>query len=170
MTPTAVALVLAAAAAPLFATHHAPAEHVRPAVQAAADSTPLTRAQVVERLNASTVDHPAIFIGANLSSLDLSGLDFKRANLANSTLVGTKMVKAKMFGVRLDGANARNADFSGATLDVSTMIKTDLTHAVLRDASLYAVIMTGANFTDADLSGARIVGAATGAIFVRAKL
>lgn len=135
-----------------------------------ADSAPLTRAQVVARLDSSSVDHPANFAGQNLSGLDLSGLDFKRANLSRAKLVGTKMMKAKMFSVNFDGASARGADLSGATLDVSTMRSTDFTHATLRDASLYAVIMPGVNFTDADLSRVRIIGLATGAIFVRAKL
>lgn len=135
-----------------------------------ADSAPLTREQVVARLDSASVDHPASFAGQDLSGLDLSGLDFKRANLSRAKLVGTKLMKAKMFSVNFDGANARGADLSGATLDVSTMRNTDFTHAALRDASLYAVIMPGVNFTDADLSRVRIIGLATGAILVRAKL
>ena len=151
----------------------APAHRVRSAltsVASAADTAPLTRAQVVARLDASSADHPASFLGENLSGLDLSGLDFKRANLSKAKLVGTKMMKAKMFGVNFDGASAHGADLSGATLDVSTMRTTDFTHATLRDASMYAVIIQGVNFTDADLTGVRIIGAAQGAIFVRAKL
>ncbi|MDQ2929394.1 MAG: protein kinase [Gemmatimonadota bacterium] len=136
----------------------------------AADSTPLTRAQVVARLDSSSIDHPANFAGQNLSGLDLAGLDFKRANLSHATLVGTKMMKARMFSVHLDGANARNADLSGAILDLATLRSTNFTRATLRDASLYAVIMQKANFTDADLTRVRIIGLATGAIFVRAKL
>jgi uncharacterized protein YjbI with pentapeptide repeats len=131
---------------------------------------PLTRAQVVARLDSSSVDHPASFAGEDLSGLDLSTLDFKRANLSRATLVGTKMMNAKMFAVKFDSASARNADLSGATLDVSTMRSTDFTHATLRGASMYAVIMPGVNFTDADLSRVRIIGLATGAIFVHAKL
>jgi uncharacterized protein YjbI with pentapeptide repeats len=143
---------------------------VREAPHVATDSGPLTRAQVVERLNAATDDHPANFTGADLSSLDLSGLDFKRANLSNAKLLRTKMMHAKMFGVRMDSAVAREADLTGAILDVSTLRNTDFSHATLRDASLYAVIMNGVNFTDADLTGARIIASAPGAIFVRAKL
>lgn len=135
-----------------------------------ADSAPLSRAQVVSRLDSASADHPANFAGQTLSGLDLSGLDFKRANLSHANLVGTKLMKAKMFSVNFDGANARDADLSGATLDVSTMRSTNFTHATLRDASLYAVIMPGVNFTDADLSRVRIIGLATGAVFVRAKL
>ena len=121
------------------------------------------------RLDSASADDPANFAGQNLSGRSL-GLNFKRANLSHSKLVGTKMMKAKMFSVNFDGASARDADLSGATLDVSTMRSTDFTHATLRDASLYAVIMPGVNFTDADLSRVRIIGLATGAIFVRAKL
>jgi uncharacterized protein YjbI with pentapeptide repeats len=131
---------------------------------------PLTRAQVVARLDSSSVDHPASFAGEDLSGLDLSSLDFKRANLSHAKLAGTKMMNAKMFAVNFDGASAHGADLSGATLDVSTMRSTDFTHATLRGASMYAVIMPGVNFTDADLSRVRIIGLATGAIFVRAKL
>jgi uncharacterized protein YjbI with pentapeptide repeats len=131
---------------------------------------PLTRAQVVARLDSSSTDHPASFAGEDLSGLDLSGLDFKRANLSRAKLVGTKLMNAKMFSVNFDSAVATRADLSAATLDVSTMRHTDFTHATLRGASMYAVIMPGANFTDADLTRVRIIGLATGAIFVRAKL
>jgi uncharacterized protein YjbI with pentapeptide repeats len=134
------------------------------------DTGALTRAQVMARLATGTVEQPPNLEGADLSGLDLSGVDFKRANLQHAKLVRTKMVHANMFAVNLNGAVARDADFSDATLDICTMRSADLTHATLRKTSLYAVIMMGANFTDADLTGARIVGAATGAIFVRAKL
>ena len=80
------------------------------------------------------------------------------------------MMNAKMFTVNFDSAMAHEADLSGATLDVSTMRGTDFTHAKLVGASLYAVIIQGVNFTDADLTRVRIIGAAQGAIFVRAKL
>jgi uncharacterized protein YjbI with pentapeptide repeats len=133
-------------------------------------AAPLTRAQVVARLDSASVDHPASFAGEDLSALDLSGLDFKRANLSHAKLVGTKMMNGKMFAVNFDSAVASGADLSAATLDVSTMRNTDFTHATLRGASMYAVIMPGVNFTDADLSRVRIIGLATGAIFVRAKL
>lgn len=133
-------------------------------------SAPLTRAQVVARLDSSSADHPASFAGEDLSGLDLSTLDFKRANLSKAKLAGTRMMNAKMFAVNFDGALARGADLSGATLDVSTMRSTDFTHATLRGASMYAVIMPGVNFTDADLSRVRIIGLATGAIFIRTKL
>ncbi|MDB4910003.1 MAG: pentapeptide repeat protein [Gemmatimonadetes bacterium] len=149
-----------------FATFAAPQAGSAPASSIA----PLTRAQVVARLDSSSVDHPASFAGEDLSGLDLSSLDFKRANLSHAKLTGTKMMNAKMFAVNFDGAAARGADLSGATLDVSTMRSTDFTHATLRGASMYAVIMPGVNFTDADLSRVRIIGLATGAIFVRAKL
>jgi uncharacterized protein YjbI with pentapeptide repeats len=131
---------------------------------------PLTRAQVVARLDSASVDHPASFAGEDLSALDLSGLDFKRASLARARLAGTKMMNAKMFAVKFDSADAHGADLSGATLDVSTMRSTDFTHATLRGASMYAVIMPHVNFTDADLTRVRIIGLATDAIFVRAKL
>lgn len=133
-------------------------------------TAPLTRAQVVARLDSASVDNPASFAGEDLSGLDLSGLDFKRANLSHAKLVGTKMIKAKMFAVHFDSAAASGADLSEATLDVSTMRGTDFTHATLRGASMYAVIMPGVNFTDADLTRVRIIGLATGAIFIRAKL
>jgi len=140
------------------------------AMMPAPHAAPLTRAQVVARLDSSSVDHPASFAGEDLSGLDLSGLDFKRANLSRAKLLGTKLVNAKMFSVNFDSAVASRADLSAATLDVSTMRGTDFTHAILRGTSMYAVIMPGANFTDADLTRVRIIGLATGAIFVRAKL
>jgi uncharacterized protein YjbI with pentapeptide repeats len=149
----------ASAAICALALLHTPARHV-----------PLTRAQVVARLDSASVDHPASFAGEDLSGLDLSGLDFKRASLARARLVGTKLLNAKMFAVKFDSAIAQRADLSNATLDVSTMRNTDFTHATLRGASMYAVIMPGVNFTDADLTRVRIIGLATDAIFVRAKL
>lgn len=152
-----------------MAVLHAPLDFVR-ARHTDVRAAPLTRAQVVARLDSASVDQPASFAGEDLSGLDLSGLDFKRASLARAKLVGTKMAHAKMFGVKFDSAVATRADLSGATLDVSTMRSTDFTHATLSGASMYAVIMPGVNFTDADLTRVRIIGLATGAIFVRAKL
>ena len=72
--------------------------------------------------------------------------------------------------MNFDSAVAHESDLSGATLDISTMRGADFRHAKLVGASMYAVIIQGVNFTDADLTRVRIIGAAQGAIFVRAKL
>ncbi len=134
-----------------------------------ADSSALTREQVVAALSAATDQTPANFAGHDLSGLDLSGLDFKKANLSHCRLVRTKFAHARMFAVSLDSAIAREADFSNAVLDVAVMRGTDAARANFRGASLYAVIMFGANFTDADFTDARVIVAGAGATFVRAK-
>src|SRR5690242_10858595 len=110
VSPLSVALLA-------LAVLYAPLNHVR-ARNTDVRAAPLTRAQVVARLDSASVDQPASFAGEDLSGLDLSGLDFKRASLARAKLVGTKMAHAKMFGVKFDSALASHADLSGATLDV----------------------------------------------------
>ena len=130
----------------------------------------LTRDQVLAALRAATPEHPASFVGKDLSGVDLRGVDFKRADLSRSRLVQTNFAGAQLFSTTLTDAVATGADFTGANLDVSVMYRVDLRHAILREASLFAAILTGADLSDADLTRARVIAVLGHAKLVRARL
>lgn len=105
--------------------------------------------------------------GHDLTYLDLSGLNFKAAKLANSNLYGADFTRANlrgtdMSGTRLDRAVLIRADLSGANLSGASILRptiyTDLTEN-LADAPRFA----GANLTGlrvmANMSGADFHGA-----------
>lgn len=109
------------------------------------------------RLFLADADHPLQLGGSDLRELDLSGLDFKRARIANSNL----------FGADLSGADLSHTDLAGARLDRVTIIGTrfdgaDLSGAsVLRPStSLTLIVVPGeaASFVGTNLSRARLFG------------
>jgi len=117
----------------------------------------LTVKQVIERLLQSTPERVADFSGLDLTYLDLSDIDFRRANLAGADLFGSDLSRAKLSG----------ADLSRARLDRTIIIGTDFAEANLTNASLlrpaafssYEVRAHEApRFAGADLSGARVFG------------
>jgi quinoprotein dehydrogenase-associated probable ABC transporter substrate-binding protein len=130
-----IARALAAAAALLLA-----------APSGAADWTgyeKLTREQVVAALDAASDSVPASFYAMNLSGLDLSGIDFKRANLAAAVL---------------NGADLSGANLSRCNLTVSFAEGANLARADLRGAVMFSMQLQGANLKGANLSQARLIG------------
>jgi uncharacterized protein YjbI with pentapeptide repeats len=126
------------------------------------------------------------FSGANLSELDLRGLDAREAILADANLRGANLTSAK-----LDGANLCRADFLRANLTSASLRRADLTQAILEEATLvsarlddatldraelaHAVLddasLEGADLTDAVLERASLVSAnCDGAVFNGAKM
>lgn len=134
---------------------------------------PLTRAQALERLAASSLAG-ACLIDADLRDLDLSGRDLRgaylsRAHLAGATLTGANLegavlaevvaegvsfAAANLSHVTLAGARLEGADFSGATLDHATFEGARADRAVFVGARAH-----GARFLRASLSDARFDGA-----------
>ena len=79
----------------------------------------LTREQVVAALAAASASAPADFYSKNLSGLDLSGIDFKGANLTaavlnRSNLTGANLSRCNLTVSFAEGANLTNADLRGA--------------------------------------------------------
>ncbi|TMH97256.1 MAG: pentapeptide repeat-containing protein [Betaproteobacteria bacterium] len=81
----------------------------------------LTREQVVAALAAASASAPADFYSKNLSGLDLSGIDFKGANLTaavlnRSNLTGANLSRCNLTVSFAEGANLTNADLRGAMM------------------------------------------------------
>jgi uncharacterized protein YjbI with pentapeptide repeats len=104
---------------------------------------PLSRDQLLAALAATPSGTAPALSAKNLSNQDLSGIDFRRANLSASVLNG-----ARLTGATLDGCNLTVSFFEGATLS----------KASLQGATLFSVQMKGAILTEANLSGARLIG------------
>ena len=124
---------------------------------AAADlSEQQVRAQLAE---AAQQTRPADFSGRDLSDLDLSGLDFRRARLAGTSLFGSKLVEADF----------READLRGANLNGAWLMGTDFSRADLSGASLLSVVVLGGTvkkmpvFRQANLSGVKMIADLPGA-------
>src|SRR5438046_5310075 len=103
----------------------------------------LTREQVVAALARATASAPSDFYSKNLSGLDLSGIDFKGANLAAAVL---------------NRSNLASANLSRCNLTVSFAEGTNLTNATLQGAMMFSMQLQGANLKGANLSGARLIG------------
>jgi uncharacterized protein YjbI with pentapeptide repeats len=93
--------------------------------------------------------------GADLSHMNLQGMDMREANLRRASLVGSDLE-----GANLSGANLQFADLSGASL-----VKTNLSGADLSKAFIPNVSADGANFEKAILEGATFGGSFSGADF-----
>lgn len=136
-------LMLAGAGAILLSRAAAPAD---------ADDWPgyekLTREAVLELLSRASASAPASFYSKNLSRLDLSGIDFKGANLAAAVMNDSRLA---------------NADLSRCNLTVSFAQRADFTGARLREAMMFSMQMQGATLKGANLSGARFIGDLQGA-------
>ena len=107
------------------------------------------------------------FSGKYLVYLDLSELNFKGANLANSDFYGADFTGANLKGVdlshtRLDRSVLMRADLSGANLTGATILRPTI-YADLSNNTLDAPRFAGANLTDvhvqAELSGSDFRGA-----------
>jgi len=137
------------------------------------DAAELTARDVVSALFKAAPGSKPNFAGSALERLDLAGLDFKEANLA----------EAKLFGADLSGSNLSKANLAGANLDRATLTRTnfdgaDMTGATILRPTIYATLdasradvpsfvgtkMTGAHlggrfdltsFRSAELTGAR---------------
>lgn len=134
-----------------------------------ADAADLTVREVVQALRTARAGQVVSLSGRDLSFLDLSGLDFRAA----------QMREANLHGADLTGANFRNADLSGAKLDRATIVGTDFSGAKLARAVMrlpHTATTPGFDrrnaprFAGADLSQSRLVIRLDGADLRGAKL
>lgn len=132
----------------------------------------VTARAVTEQLHKATAGLPLDLSGKDLRFLDLAGLDFKAARLAQSDLygadfTGARLVRADLSGTRLDRAVLVRADLSGANLAGATVLRPSVFSTLpynfadsprFSGANLSRVrVMAhfeGADFRGADLSGA----------------
>lgn len=102
----------------------------------------LDRAEVEKRLSNAEKTHPADLRRKDLTDLNLSGLDFKHADL---------------WGSDLRRANLSNSDLSGLNLDLAVMTKTNLSGANLSHTSVFGVHLGGADLSKANLQHSRFI-------------
>lgn len=115
----------------------------------------LTARQVTLRLFEAEAGDKVDFADMNLTLIDLSGLDFKKAvfvgaDLYGADLSGSNLSETDLSYTRLDRASIISADFSGADLTDATLLRPTTfsnTHFDRREA---------ANFTGAKLIRTRV--------------
>ncbi len=90
----------------------------------------LTREQVVAALAEGSASAPTDFYSKNLSGLDLSGVDFRGANLTAAVL---------------NRSNLTSANLSRCNLTVSFAEDANLTNANLQGAMMFSMQLPGAN-------------------------
>jgi len=134
-----------------------------------AAASDLTARQVTVRLFEAPAGERVDFNDLNLTLIDISGLDFKKA----------VFVGADLYGADLSGSNLSGTDLSYTRLDRSSIINTNFSGADLTDATLLRpTTFTNtrfdrsevANFTGAKLVRTRIFARLDGASFRDADL
>ncbi|MDE1865793.1 MAG: pentapeptide repeat-containing protein [Candidatus Micrarchaeota archaeon] len=80
-------------------------------------------------------------VGATLSKIDLSGLNFARGDISNADLSGSNLSKSNFFNANLSHANLSNANLSGADFSFANMAGADRKGADLSDANLFKTNM-----------------------------
>ena len=89
----------------------------------------------------------------DLKGADLSGIDFKWADLAHANLSG-----ADLSGTDLRWADLTAADLTGANLSNTNLSWASLMEADLQDADLRGAILNRTNLTQADLTRTNMTG------------
>ena len=91
--------------------------------------------------------------GADLSNANLTGINFKWASLMDADLLGANLTGADLRWADLDGADLEGADLTGTDLRWTTLMGANLSNADLRGA-----IIDGTNLDEANLTGANLTG------------
>ena len=134
--------------------------------------TTIFRPTIYSDLENRLSDAP-LFAGANLTGVrvqaELSGADFRGANLTRADLSplearpgqGTLVTLARnvLKSCDFSGAILRHADLTRTVLTHARLVGADLTGARLVEADLVQVDFSGADFTGADVTGADFDGA-----------
>ena len=118
---------------------------------------PLPLRQVTGELFKADGASPPSFVGASLTGLDLSDLDFKKARLDKADLLGADLSRANLketslTGARLDRTIITSADFSGADLSGARIVRPTVF------TSLEVIATEAPRFAGAKLKGAIISG------------
>ena len=93
------------------------------------------------------------------SSLLLTGVNLKGADLRESDLKNVDLRRTNLSGADLRGANLRDSDLSEADLSGADLSVANLSNADFKGAILTGTDLSYANLSDADLSGADLSGA-----------
>jgi nucleoid DNA-binding protein len=101
----------------------------------------------------------ANLIGARLVRADLYGLRLSRINFQGADLRGADLSEADLYEANLEDAKLNDAILEWASLDGASLKRADLQGADLRWANLEGTNLTGANLRLADFEGANLKGA-----------
>jgi nucleoid DNA-binding protein len=101
----------------------------------------------------------ATLIGARLVRADLYGLRLSRVNFQGADLRGADLSEADLYEANLEDARLNDATLEWASLDGASLKRADLQGADLRWANLEGTNLTGANLRLADFEGANLKGA-----------
>ncbi len=101
----------------------------------------------------------AILIGARLVRANLYGLRLSRINFQGADLRGADLSEADLYEANLEEAKLNDAILEWASLDGASLKRADLQGADLRWANLEGTNLTGANLRKADFEGANLKGA-----------
>ncbi len=119
----------------------------------------------LSRINLAQVSNGSAQFTLVLDKVDLSGVNFRSANLAGASLQGSRFYgpgKDGRYGTFDDwitdfsGADLRNADLSRGVLNNVLMNRTSLIRAILNQANLSDSRLAGANLSSAKLIGANL--------------
>jgi uncharacterized protein YjbI with pentapeptide repeats len=96
---------------------------------------------------------------SNLSPIDLSNADLRRADLSGARLEGANLSNARLddallYQTRLEGANLYRARLQGASLRLARLEGANLMQASLMGSDLVGAQLEGANLRRAQLEGA----------------
>lgn len=94
---------------------------------------------------------------------DLTGADFRWANLKEKDFSGRKMVEANLSNADLSDSFLHQVNLENANLFRANLFRANLLEANLRGANLQEANLVGADLSGADLSGANLKGAKVGA-------
>ncbi len=98
----------------------------------------------------------AIFRGATMPRIDLSGAGLSDADMSRANLIESDLSEANLISADLSGANLDGAKLSEAWLISADLTDTDLTNADLSGANLGAARMSGTKLSGANLIGANL--------------
>jgi uncharacterized protein YjbI with pentapeptide repeats len=93
---------------------------------------------------------------ADLSYMNLSGIDIRGAKMCASNLKKTVFKNTVLQGAVINSTNLSGANLSGANLSFVNFSGSDLRGANLKGANLYKVNFTGANLSYANFTDAKI--------------
>jgi len=88
----------------------------------------------------------------DLSSQDLRGNNYTRADMADANLSKANLQGVRLFDTTLVRANLSGADMTGATLDGARFNNADLTNAILEGAYAFGTDFRGAKIEGADFT------------------
>ena len=97
--------------------------------------------------------------GKNFRNADLQGADLQGADLRSADLKGAALRDADLRSADLQGADLRDADLQGADLKGADLRDADLRGADLQGADLRNAYLQGADLRSADLRSADLKGA-----------